>query len=308
MSHTKVQSQITLDAAKARWLLEETTQFVADRPLSKGHVALLASEMKQGRFLPEITSIVICKLNGTTYRLNGQHTATAILQVAEENDQFALPDVTLVTYTVKDETEMRSIYARIDRGAARTNMQVANSILVGTEHLAHVSKRVLGLLPVGLSIMYFENSEGRKIYAGETAATDVQGEFLELSLQVSAFMDELNPKTGQHDHMFRGSVVAALYATFNVDKDDALRFWKAVATGVGFESEREPAARLRQMLQNLHVHGGQQVRSGNQRKKPSVGQESMYRACLHAWNKFRQHGAFEQVLRPLALKSRPTVL
>ncbi len=306
--HPKEQTKVTLDAAKARWLLQDLKQFVADRPMTKSHVAYLASEMQQGRFLPEMTTIVVCQLGNDTYRLNGQHTASAVLKVAEENEKFAVPNVSLVTYCAKSEEELRQLYARIDRGASRTNGQVANSLLVGTEKLGGLSRKVLGLLPVGLSIWQFESSEDRKVYGGESAANDVQGEFIELSQRIGAFMDELIPRSGHHDHMFRGPVIAALYATFSVDAEDALVFWKAVATGVGFESENEPAARLRQMLQNLHVHGGQAVRTNSQKKKPSVGQEPMYRACVHAWNRYRQNGTFEQGLRPNVLKSRPTVI
>lgn len=305
MPHTKTQTQIVLDAVKARWLLEDVTPFVADRQLSKGHVAYLASEMKQGRFLPEMTTIAICKLNGSTFRLNGQHTANAVLQVVAEKEDFALPGVTLVTYTVDSEEDMRQIYARIDRGAARTNIQVAHSILVGTKAFAEVPTRVLGLLPTGLALWQFEDNGDRKVYVGETAAEDVQGEFLEVSRLIANFMEPLSPRKGQHDHMFRGPVVAALYATFSLDPVDAAKFWQAVATGVGFESETEPAARLRQMLQNMQVHGGHVASVGSGKKKPTIGHEPMYRACVHAWNKFRQGGSFEQGLRPHALKSRP---
>ncbi|MEX0917855.1 MAG: hypothetical protein WDZ93_01745 [Candidatus Paceibacterota bacterium] len=304
MSHDKTQTKITLNAKKARWLLDEVQPFIADRPLSKAHVAKLVAEMKEGHFMPEITNIMVADLNGVIYRLNGQHTATAVLKCDEDDPGFALQGVTLMTFSVDNETDLRQLYARIDRGAARTNVQVTNSILAGTPEFADVTARVLKLLPVGLSIMQFENTGERSLFAGETAAHDVQGEYFDLSKQVAAFMDSLNYRATYHGHMFRGPVVAALYATFAVDGSDAERFWRAVATGVGFESETEPAARLRQMLTNVSIQGSQPVFRG---PKSQLGSEEMYRACLHAWNRYRERDSFQQALRPTVLKRRPEV-
>ena len=101
--------------------------------------------------------------------------------------------------------------------------------------------------------------------------------------------------------MFRGPVIAAMYATITVDSEDAVRFWTAVSTGIGLTSIDEPAARLRQILQALIISGGHQT-SG---KKITVGEESVYRVCLHAWNRFRENGVFGTTLRPTSLKSRP---
>jgi len=303
MSHDKTQTKITLNAKKAHWLLEEIKPFVADRPLSRPHVARLVSEMEAGHFMPEITNIMVADLDGTMYRLNGQHTATAVLQMTEKDPDFALAGVTLITFSVDNETELRQIYARIDRGAVRTNAHVTRSILAGTEHFADTSSRVLKLLPTGLALMRFESSTERKIYAGETAAEDVQGDYLEISRCIAGFMDQLNYRPAHHGHMFRGPVVAALYATFAVDEEDAQQFWRAVATGVGFESESEPAARIRQTLINSTIHGGRAHRGA----KVDMGAEDLYRGCLHAWNRYREGSSFQQSLRPTVLKSRPKV-
>ncbi len=300
MSHEKTQTKITLDAAKAQWLLKEIQPFIADRPLSVAHVAKLASEMRQGHFIPEITTIMVANLEGTTYRLNGQHTATAVLEMIEEDSSFTLPGVTLLTFEVTDQAELRKLYARIDRGASRTNRDVTLSILAGTPDFADVSVRVLKLLPGGLAFAKFDDTNKRLVYSGETAALDVQGEFLELSQHIGKFMGSLDYTALHHGHMFRVPVVAALYETFAVDLDDAEAFWRAVATGVGFESETEPAARLRQTLKSVRIGGGTTGRG-----QAALSSEEMFRVCLHTWNRFRDSDKFQQALRPTTLKSRP---
>ena len=304
MSNDNLKSEkITLDAVKANWLLNEVQSFIADRPLSKPHVAKLVSEMAQGHFLAEITTIMVAKMGEQTYRLNGQHTAKAVLEVANENEMFALSGVTLLTFTVKDEDELRLLYARIDRGAMRNNHDVMISMLSGTADFADVSRRILKLLPLGLAYQRFEDTTQRKLYAGENASRDVLGAYLKLSQRIGAFMGELNYRDIHHGHMFRGPVVAALYATFVVDQDDAERFWQAVATGVGFESENEPASRLRQLLKDAKISGGVYQQS----LKRTLGAEDLYRACLYAWNGFRGHRTFKATLRPTTIQTRPVV-
>ncbi len=304
MSQTKpIEMKIDLTADTARWLLDTVSPFVADRPLIKSHVNKLASEMQNGHFLPDITTIMVAKLGDKAYRMNGQHTATAILQCCEANPDFSVDGVTLLTFTVSDEAELRKLYARIDRGSTRTNSQVTNSLLAGTANFVDVSARVLNLLPIGLAFRLHEDQVKRRLYGGENAALDVQGDYLELSKQVAAFMGGLDHRTGHHGHLFRGPVVGALYATFAIDSEDTERFWRAVATGVGIESEAEPAARLRQLLQNSSLGGGSIFRG----TKPLMGAEEAYRVCLHAWNRFRAGDIFKGTLRPTKLKSRPEV-
>lgn len=296
-------TKINLDAKMANWLLTEVQPFVADRLLSKSHVAKLVSEMKEGHFLPEITTIMVAKIGATTYRLNGQHTATAVLEVAKENEQFVLSGVSLLTFTVKDEDELRLLYARIDRGAMRNNNDVVISLLSGTVEFNEVSRRVLKLLPLGLAYARFEDLNQRKLYAGENASRDALGDYLKLSQMIGAFMNELNYREIHHGHMFRGPVVAAMYATFSVDQEDAKRFWHAVATGVGFESKNEPASRLRQLLKDAKISGGVYQQS----LKRTLGAEDLYRSCLYSWNGFRAHRIFKATLRPTTIQSRPVV-
>lgn len=303
MSYDKPEKKIiTLNVSRAKWLLEDVKPFLADRPLSRSHVAKLTAEMLKGRFMPETTTIMVADLRGTLYRLNGQHTATAVLKCLESNPGFSIPGVTLLTYSVSDETTLRQIYARVDRGAARSNGNVAVSILAGVGEFADATKSTLKLLASGLAMFRYEDTNKRNIYSGESSAEDVHGSYLAVSKLVVDFLNGLQ-QTKQHTYVFRAPVVAALYATFAVDADDARLFWKAVATGIGLQSESEPAARLNRTLISCSLLGGHEVRG----QKTKIGSEEMYRACLHAWNRFRSNDDIHAPLRPTLLKKRPEV-
>ena len=259
--------------------------------------------MLQGQFMPDITILAVGKLGDTTYRLNGQHTAKAVLDLAETRPNFAIPDVTLLTYSVDTEEDLRQLYARFDRGAARTNKDVTKSILSGTPEFSGVREHTLKLLPIGLAFRRHQDAGKRQLYSGEMAANDVQGEFLDLSQKIAAFLDTFETKAIHQGHMFRSPVVAALYATFEIDADAANRFWYMVATGLDIPTLSDPAGRLRQLLRSVNLAGGVKIRGA----KSLVGSEYLYRACLQAWNRFRDGKDFGQVLRPTVLTSRPAV-
>jgi hypothetical protein len=298
-----VKTQITLNAKSANWLLNEVTAFVADRQISQSHVAKLVAEMQEGHFLPEVCTLAVAKLGDKTYRLNGQHTATAVLKAVESDENFEIKDLILLTYQVKSDKELRELYARIDRGASRSTAQVTASILTGTSEFEGVNQRILNLLPIGLSIWQHEHRVQRSLHSGENAANDVQGRYLSLSQTVSSLMGDFSYQAKHHGHVFRGPVVAAMYATFDKDSEDAAKFWRAVATGVGFQNESEPAARLRQTLQHSTISGGN-IRKGD---KAVYGSEDLFRVCLGAWNRFRDGASFGMALQPTKFKSRPVV-
>lgn len=304
MTNSKpISSTVTLDAKLASWLLNEIQPFVADRALSKRNVSKLAIAMLQGQFLPDITILAVGKLGDTTYRINGQHTAKAVLDLSDKEPDFAIPGVTLLTFSVDTEEDLRQLYARFDRGAARTNMDVTKSILSGIPEFSGVRERTLKLLPIGLAFRRHQDPGKRQLYSGEMAANDVQGEFLELSQKIAAFLDTFDTRTNHQGYMFRGPVVAALYATFDVDADAAYRFWYMVATGLDIPTLTDPAGRLRQLLMTVNLAGGVKIRGA----KSLIGAEYLYRACLQAWNRFRDGKDFGQVLRPTVLTSRPAV-
>jgi len=304
-SGAKLQKEdlITLDASRANWLMNEVIRYEHDRALVKRDVAVLASHMVQGTFMPEQVTLIVCVLDGETYRMNGQHTSSAVLLCEEQEFPVSFDGVRLHTYVAETMEDMRQLYARLDRGRSRTNAQVVTSLLGGVDGIGDLSPKITKLLPDGLAFWLHENATERNMYAGERAALDVLGEYRPLAEQIGAFLKTLDPKTIHHGHMFRGSVVAALYATFEKDAEAAQTFWNSVARGVGYDSENAPASRLNALLRNTIISGGHISRG----QKIAVGAEQLYRSCLLAWNKHREGEEMGQYMRPAAYKYRHKV-
>jgi len=287
--------EVDLDAATAQWLLTELDDFVADRKTDKSHVAFLMSEMKTGEFKPEITTLATARYDGRQYRINGQHTSKAVLQMQAEQPGFAIPGVRLLTYEVDSDEVLRLLYSRFDRGRSRSGSNVIDSLLLGTPQFEGVKAQVLRLLAAGLALRKHGEKPSYRLYTGAAAAMDVIGADLKLSQKLATFFDGLNTQT--HKHMFRAPVMAAMYETYEVDEGDAEVFWVAVTTGLGLTDENEPAARLRAALQENTIlsRGG----------RKAISRDQMYRVCIQAWNMFRANDVFTRKISPSTAKKRP---
>ena len=291
---------VKLNSNRANWLLNEITRYDQDRPLRKSDVVSLAAHMIEGTFMPEEVTLTVCEFDGKTYRMNGQHTANAVLLCEKQDKPVSFNNVRLHTYVADTMEDMRQLYARLDRGRSRTNAQVIVSLLGGVEGVGNLSPKITNLLPNGLAFWQYENSHERQLYAGERAALDVLGDYRELAEQVGAFLSKLNASRNHHGHMFRAPVVAALYGTFEKDAKAAQTFWDSVARGIGYDTEEAPEARLHALLRNTVVGGGRDYRG----TRANVPSEAMYRSCLHAWNKFRAGENMDMYMRPTVYKSR----
>jgi hypothetical protein len=80
------ESNRALDAKLCAEILESSEKFVADRSLRQVHVENLLREMRRGMFIESLVTLILCELDGVTYRMNGQHTCWAATYFAEEVD------------------------------------------------------------------------------------------------------------------------------------------------------------------------------------------------------------------------------
>lgn len=247
------------------------TEFAGDRKLRPSHVEYLLHAMQRGTFRPELVTLIVCECKGKTYRMNGQHTCWARLEMDED---YTCP-VAVLTYRAKTEADMRLLYATIDRGAARTRSNVLDSHLVGTALFEGVPNTVVRLIAAGFTLWKWVDRSARGRHDGDDVSYLLLTEHAGEAELVSDFLRTLPPRESRH--VLRGPVVAAMFATFALGPRKAKEFWVPVADGVNIGSSNDPRMRLRNLLVDLSAIGA----------KPSGGQEHLYRLCIVAWNAFR---------------------
>lgn len=265
-----------------------------DRPLRPNHVNYLISTMMRGTFHPEWVKLIVCQFDGETWRMNGQHTAMARLEMPERWKDAG--QVGVMTYEASTHDAMRELYSSIDRGAPRTKGNVLSSYLTDTEQFQDASETLIKLMGEGLAMWLWESGHERNKHDSDEVAWLMQHTHKTLVSTILAFaLQEPRMTSG---FMRRSSVVAAMCESFGKVYQDSADFWNAVRTGVGFTAADDPRLRLRNYLAESRV-GSHDTRV----RAKNVDRESMYRICVLAFNKFRKHESCK-VLMPTKDRQR----
>lgn len=268
-----------------------------ERPLRNNHVEYLISCMKRGTFRPELCNLATAKVNGVTYRVNGQHTAWA--RVLYDDSRFA-PPVRLLEYRLDDDVALRDLYSSIDRAAPRTSNNIITARLYGTETFEGISSATLRRLSEGFALWRWEKMEARKRHDADERAVLMAGEYKALVLLVGGFCQESQSR--EYSHVHRGPAMAGMLATFEKNAKKAIEFWTSVRDGTGFTDKDDPILTLRNALLTHAVSHGR----GNITGKKAVTGEEMFRWCILCWNAFRR-GETLRILRPNMSGDRPAI-
>jgi len=263
-----------------------------DRNLRDAHVTYIINCMKRGTFHPEWVTIISCVCleavavsdeltlpAGTDYRMNGQHTCWGRLYMP---DDWPCP-VKFMRYEAANVQTMRQLYASIDRGAIRTNGNVIDSYLAGTEQFRGVPSAAIRAIAAGLSLWLWPEPKRQKRDADDIAH-QIQTTYSEQTSRVRDYVMNSPRGTAQRGILYRMAVIAALYETFSKLPTRAHEFWDAVRDGVGFTSVKDPRKKLHDALNNCVLVTSAIVRSS---KKRHVTQEEVYRWCIQCWNYWR---------------------
>lgn len=289
------QRKVNFDPDEALKLIE-CEEFVGDRPLKQSHVDHLVRHMQRGTFHPEWVTLITCRYNGKVYRMNGQHTAWARLEMPKAWECQVL----MFEYEAQNEEDMRTLYSSIDRGSPRTKSNIINSYLVGCAEFDGVKAKTLAEVPRGFGLWRWATQHERQQHDGDVIAFLLKSEHYDLAKKVCGFLDKCSVR--EHRHMFRSPVVAAMFATFDKAPQIAVEFWQPVSDGTGLTMRGDARLKLRNELMQTAVGLGTGARSDKER----VTQEFMYRICIAAWNAFRE-GRPLQILKATEKGKRTAV-
>lgn len=269
-----------------------------DRKLDDQHVIHLAREMLAGNFRWEHVNLVVAKVDGVEYRLNGQHTAWARILADEEGlDKKTRTPVQLMRYECATIQDARRLYASLDRGKGRGQNTVVQSHLLGSEEFAGFRAGQLNMLSQGLAAWLWPSKTKRELHKGDDRAYLLLKDHYRLAQAVGGLIKQ--SKAADFKHMKRAPVVAAMFETFNKAPQVAYDFWMSVRDGIGIGDKEDPRWVLREWLKNTSL--GKSVTIGDLKV---VTQEETYRACIHAWNAHRTNKRLKH-LRVSVTEDRP---
>lgn len=259
-----------------------------ERPLRPRHVSYLMNAMMRGTFRQELVAFMTCKQGKDEWRVNGQHTAMARLEMpAKWKDQDL---VRVMVYEANSFDAVRELYASVDRGATRTRANVIQSYLQGTDQFDGVATRLVKLVSEGLAVWLWEGYHERSKHDADEVAWLMQHTHKTLVDVVTAFALE-EPALQSCEWLRRAPVVAAMFETFSKVVQPSDEFWTSIKTGVGFNSAYDPRLRLRNSLQEFKMTAASTARS----KGKGVDGETLYRWCINCFNVWRKGENLKQV-------------
>lgn len=286
------ENRMVLSPATAERFLE-LTPFESERALNSNWVAYLKKAMQRGTFRPELVTLAVAtcdEIPNALIRLNGQHTSHAIKAAKKSYN------VRQIQYRCKTLYDLRQLYASIDRNKARTSQHIASSYLDGSE-VGKFGRYIAPLLLNGLSAYLYPEYEARKHDADERCFL-LLSEYESLALKIGRFL-QANQGVDARRYYRRASI-GAMFAMFHKSSRDALEFWNQVVTGVGIKA-KSPVLLLQSYLLRVRKT------TIRQRDRFIASDEEILRACLVAWNAWRE-GKQITALKPGSLKARPAVV
>jgi hypothetical protein len=259
----------------------------------------LLGEMVRGSFNWDLVILARCKLNGVEYKVNGQHTCWARLDVKLTND----PLVREIVYSVDTDEQLRRIYRTFDRVKIRSDPQLMQIELMGQDLDPEITKTWATLAASGLRLWKYENKESYRRARPEQISALVASPEIKPIFTVVCLFGQQHSGAAASAIIKRQAVVAAMLVTFTKDPAAAATFWADIADGTNLV-KGDP----RWLLYNYLVRSKLYMRSGVAHASSEhqvVNTEDMYRVCLNMWNKWR---AGEQITVVRAPAQRPLAL
>lgn len=238
-----------------------------ERELDPGRVHQLVERIKSGIFLPCSWSTVT--YNGSTYRMNGQHSSQAVLEAAEHAPSELV--VHFDHYQVSLREGMGVLFRQFDaRFSGRSKQDVAGAYQGLVEELQGIRRdhAKLGIEGVG---WYERAIEGLPTPSNDDLYTHF------LAKKYHKFLRWLNGVLSiKTPELKRAPIVGAMYATFITSESGAQEFWSHTAKN-DLNDDMDPRAVLSVELLAI-----------KERKRDDTPTPAeFYAKCIKAWNAYR---------------------
>lgn len=247
-----------------------------ERDLNPGRLKNLRLKAEHGLLVP--FNWATAEMNGRTLRMNGQHSSNMLCELTENFPEGLI--VHMDEYVVDGPDGLAVLFRQFDdRKSGRTAADVAGAYQ-GLHPALHDVNKAVGKLGVEGILWQRKNVEGLPVSAGDDAY-DLFGQE-----QYHPFLRWINEVFSiKTPELRKAPVVAAMWATYEVNKAAGMRFWDEVARG-GIEYEdNAPSTVLDKWLKD--------AKDGT--LKDELKPAQYYQGCIYAWNAYREEKAIKDI-------------
>jgi hypothetical protein len=238
-----------------------------ERECNQKRVDFLRDRLYAGLFHPP--HWVKAVVDGITYRANGQHSSSMLVAVDGRFPEGMFVHVDTFECTNMDALAL--LFRQFDeRKSARSPADVAGAYQ-GLESNLDDVPRYLGKLAVEGMVWFRKNvsrRDGTPVGDDRYVLFNEEDEHPFIQWFGSLFSGRVRPLMHQ-------PVIAAIYATYNVDADAADDFWREVVAGGREYEETSPTSVLYDWLERY------------QDREFTVKPKQLYQGAIYAWNALR---------------------
>jgi hypothetical protein len=242
-----------------------------EREISDSRVKHLKEKVDAGLAIPFAWAKVTHKGNGhAEMRMNGQHSSTMLTSYDEASFPSNLT-VHLDSYEVENDDDLALLFRQFDdRKSSRSPADVSGAYQGLYQPLQNVPRPSAKLAVEGVAY-WQKHVEGISAKQGDDVYTLMGHTALHPFIQWIG--DLFTIKTPE---LKRVPIVAAMYATFDKNDQDARKFWQDVARGGREYEDNHPATVLDAWLKALKENGrAEKLKPGD-----------YYQGCIYAYNAF----------------------
>lgn len=241
-----------------------------EREPSAKRKKFLEKEHMSGRF--KAVHWVKAQLNGTAYRMNGQHSAGMLVGLNGTFPERAKAHID--TYNVETSGELALLFRTFDsRNSARSALDVSGAYQGLVDEVAGVDRRLAKMAITGIA--WFSKIVDKKPLPSGDDLFDLFDR-TEYHPFILFYGQVCSPRTKTQE-LQTPPVVAAMYGMFLKNEEQARAFWPAVALNNAAD-DTDPtqllSAQLVEVRENLDVRWGP---------------KTFYAKCVKAWNAFLQN-------------------
>lgn len=261
--------------------MQGLNKLARDRPLDIPKGLRYRRQMTAGEFRYVDWAVAYCKENGLTYRVNGNTTSFAAVDMPVNNQDQVTPKqiAAFQEYdcdTLQDVVELWQQFDRADMSRNYVDINMSYAGLIPALSNLAVSKQVVNLAVKGISYAKLD-AQGVKAANPSERAQTIIGE----DAFCAWFVKFL--KGGNRNLFTRGPVAAVMFETWKLNQQEAEKFWAEVRDA-SHPNNKAPSRNLHSFLLEKRI----QAANTRVSRADVVSTEEFYVRCKWAWNDFRE--------------------
>lgn len=272
-------NSVTYDLAKGMFEMQGVPQ---DRPLSQKRLGKHKRKIREGKFHTAHWVRVLCLEDGQKYRADGKTTSKAFLDIFEEDGKLPQtgnikPKVLLEEYQVDTREELGVLYAQFNSiESARTHKDLVKAVVASNDELHDLPVKNGSTILGGICFAKWGSGYSRE-YDQDDKLSSFKGNEEFVRWADSLIGNGHNP---DRNMLRRVAVVAAMYKTWNADRESAEVFWQRVIDGRGHDASLGDR-QLQKRLLSLKFDASSGAKISH---KDKFSSDEIHVMCLRAYN------------------------